>query len=54
MLLNMFPTPEPKSAMITITAIPTSKIIMAYSTRPWPRGEKMIIKTPQALNEIHK
>ncbi|KPK91916.1 MAG: hypothetical protein AMJ88_12230 [Anaerolineae bacterium SM23_ 63] len=39
MLLNMFPTPLPKRASITMTANPTSRINNAYSTKPWPRGE---------------
>ena len=32
--LNMFPTPVPKMDKVIMTAMPTSKMIMAYSTRP--------------------
>lgn len=51
MLLNIFPTPAPKSARSTITAIPTNRISSAYSTSPWPFEEE---KNMNALNRPDK
>jgi hypothetical protein len=51
MLLNIFPTPEPNSAMTISTTMATRTINNAYSTSPWPFEEEKIMN---ALNNPEK